>query len=113
MISEYSFICNLSMLQQSQSKHRTNSHTQSKNLQQITAFCLLSLIFENMLPDIGSNIDKIACDEHHDVCFSDFAHVHHSQAYEHANEGDKIYDAITEHGLNFWEWATKEDCNIT
>lgn len=66
-----------------------------------------------MLPDIRSDVDEIASNEHHDVCFSDFTQVHDSQADEHPDEGDKVYHAITEHCLNFCEWATQENCNVT
>ena len=81
-------------LKSEQSEHNTDSYGCPNEFNCILDFGMMALILEDVLPDISSNVHKIAGNENHDIVFGSFININNREADNDSNKRDKIYETI-------------------
>ena len=101
------------MFEQGEGEHRADADTQAEYFQGVAALRSLPLVFQDVLPDVGGDVDEVAGHEHHDIGLGDLAQVDDGQADEDADEGNKVDHPVAQHRLHLSERAPEEDRDVS
>lgn len=70
------------------------------------------MIFHDMLPNISGDVNKVACDENHDIQFDELTHVSNDEANHNSNQRQEINYTIAYHSLGWSELALQQNSHV-